>query len=68
VIDGHNGYLIPTKDVDALVEKLDILLSNAKLRREMGRNARAYAEANFSLDMVIEKHLEIYEELVTVND
>jgi glycosyltransferase involved in cell wall biosynthesis len=68
VIDGHNGYLIPTKDVDALVEKLDILLSNTKLRQEMGRNARAYAEANFSLDMVIEKHLEIYEELVTVND
>lgn len=67
VIDGHNGYLIPTKDVDALVEKLNILLSNAKLRQEMGRNARAYAEANFSLDMVIEKHLEIYEELVTVN-
>ena len=25
VIDGHNGYLIPTKNVDALVEKLDIL-------------------------------------------
>ena len=68
VIDGHNGYLIPTKDVDALVEKLDILLSNAKLRQEMGRNSRKYAEANFSLDMVIEKHLEIYEELVTVND
>lgn len=67
VIDGNNGYLIPTKDVDALVEKLDILLSNAKLRQEMGRNARAYAEANFSLDMVIEKHLEIYEELVTAN-
>ena len=68
VIDGHNGYLIPTKNVDALVEKLDILLSNAKLRQEMGRNSRAYAEANFSLDMVIEKHLEIYEELVTVSD
>lgn len=64
VIDGHNGYLIPTKDVDALVEKLDILLSNAKLRQEMGRNSRAYAEANFSLDVVIEKHLKIYQELV----
>ena len=64
VIDGHNGYLIPTKDVDALVEKLDILLSDAKLRQEMGKNSRKYAEANFSLDMVIEKHLEIYEELL----
>lgn len=64
VIDGHNGYLIPTKNVDALVEKLDILLSNAKLRQKMGRNSRAYAEANFSLDVVIEKHLAIYEELM----
>ncbi len=65
VIDGHNGYLIPTKDVDALVEKLDILLSDAKLRQEMGRNARAYAEANFSLEEVIKKHLSIYDELVS---
>ncbi len=64
VIDGYNGYLIPTKDVDALVEKLDILLSNADLRQEMGRNSRDYAEENFSIDVVIERHLSIYDELV----
>ena len=64
VIDGYNGYLIPTKDVDALVEKLDILLSDAKLRQEMGKNSRKYAEENFSIDVVIERHLKIYEELV----
>ena len=64
VIDGYNGYLIPTKDVDALVEKLDILLSDAKLRQEMGKNSRKYAEENFSIDIVIERHLKIYEELV----
>lgn len=64
VIDGHNGYLIPTKDVDALVEKLDILLGDAKLRQEMGKNSRKYAEENFSIDVVIERHLAIYEELM----
>ena len=64
VIDGYNGYLIPTKDVDALVEKLDILLGDAKLRQEMGKNSRKYAEENFSIDVVIERHLKIYEELV----
>lgn len=63
VIDGYNGYLIPTKDVDALVEKLDILLSDAKLRKEMGRNSRKYAEDNFSIDIVIERHINIYNEL-----
>lgn len=64
VIDGYNGYLIPTKDVDALVEKLDILLSDASLRQDMGKNSRKYAEENFSIDVVIEQHLKIYEELV----
>ena len=66
VIDGYNGYLIPTRDVNALVEKLDILLSNAELRQEMGRNSRKYAEEYFSIDVVIERHLKIYEELVKV--
>lgn len=66
VIDGHNGYLIPTKDVDALEEKLDILLNDAKLRQEMGRNSRKYAEENFSIDVVIERHLKIYQELAKV--
>lgn len=64
VIDGYNGYLIPTKNVDALVEKLDILLSDAKLRQEMGKNSRKYAEENFSIDVVIERHLNIYNELL----
>lgn len=63
VIDGYNGYLIPTKDVAALVEKLDVLLGDAKLRQEMGKNSRKYAEENFSIDVVIERHLKIYEEL-----
>lgn len=65
VIDGYNGYLIPTKDVDSLVEKLDILLSDAAIRQQMGRNSRKYAEENFSIDVVIERHLKIYNELVS---
>ena len=64
VIDGYNGYLIPTKNVDALVEKLDGLLNDASLRQEMGCNARKFAEENFSIDIVIGQHLNIYNELV----
>lgn len=64
VIDGYNGYLIPTKNVDALAEKLEVLLNDAALRQEMGRNARKYAEEYFSIDVVIERHLNIYNELI----
>ena len=64
VIDGYNGYLIPTKDATALAEKLEVLLEDATLRQAMGRNARKYAEENFSIDVVIERHLRIYNELI----
>lgn len=64
VDDGLNGFLIPTKDVDALTEKLCILIDDANLRQKMGKAAREKAEKEFSLDMVIEKHLKIYNELI----
>lgn len=64
VVDGYNGFLIEPKDVDALTDKLDILISNASLRQQMGKNARKYAEEYFSIDVVIERHLAIYQELL----
>lgn len=64
VIDGYNGFLIQPKDVDALTEKLDVLLSDKELRVKMGKNARKYAEDYFSIEVVKERHLAIYDELV----
>lgn len=64
VIDGYNGFLIQPKDVDALTEKLDLLLSDKELRVKMGKNSRKYAEEYFSIGVVKERHLAIYEELV----
>lgn len=64
VIDGYNGYLIQPKDVDALTEKLDLLLSDKDLRVKMGQNSRKYAEKYFDINVVIERHLNIYQELV----
>lgn len=64
VIDGYNGFLIQPKDVDALTEKLDILISDKELRVQMGKNARKYAEEHFSIEVVKERHLAIYNELV----
>ena len=64
VDDGVNGFLISTKNVDALVEKLQLLIDNADLRQRMGKAAREKAEKEFSLDVVIDKHLSIYNELI----
>ena len=64
LVDGYNGFLIQPKDVDALTEKLDLLLSDKELRIKMGKNARQYAEDYFSIETVKERHLAIYDELI----
>ena len=40
------------------------MIDDATLRQKMGKAAREKAEKDFSLDVVIEKHLSIYQELV----
>ncbi|WP_025880858.1 glycosyltransferase family 4 protein [Segatella baroniae] len=64
VVDGVNGFLIKPKDVDALTEKLDLLISNTELRQKMGRESRTYAEKSFDIEVVKEGHLNIYDELI----
>ena len=56
--------LLQQKKMDALTEKLDLLLSDKNLRVKMGQNSRKYAEKYFDINVVIERHLNIYQELV----
>lgn len=64
VVDGYNGFLIEPKDVDVLTDKLDLLLGDKELRVKMGKASREYAEKYFDIEVVIERHLAIYDELV----
>ena len=60
VEDGKNGYLIPIKDSDALVEKLRMIINDKDLRVRMGYFSRKKAEVEFSLKDVVRKHMELY--------
>ena len=43
VRDGVDGYVVPTRDVDAIVDRLECLKNDLDLRIWMGRNARERA-------------------------
>ena len=64
VVEGVNGFLITPKDIDALTEKLELLINDADLRQKMGRESRKYAEEYFDIEIVKERHLSIYNELI----
>ena len=52
VIEGKNGFLIPVKDVDALVEAMERFIVNPELIEEMGRASRKYAAEKFDVKKV----------------
>lgn len=63
VDDGINGFLIQPQNPKQLADKLRILILDKKLRVTMGKNAREKAESDFSIQTVINTHLDIYKKL-----
>jgi glycosyltransferase involved in cell wall biosynthesis len=50
VIDKETGFLIPTKNAQALTECIDILLDDDGLRKTMGEAGRRQVEEGYELD------------------
>jgi len=42
--DGVDGYIVPIRNVEALIEKIKTLYEDKELRQEMGKNARKWME------------------------
>ncbi|MBO8140920.1 MAG: glycosyltransferase family 4 protein [Firmicutes bacterium] len=64
VRDGETGFLIPRSDVNILKARLLTLLRNPDLRLQMGQAGREVYEKNFTLDIMIDKTLNIYESVI----
>jgi len=63
VVDGRTGFLFPSGDPEACAEKVSEILSNQKLRRRMGREARDMIKQYYTWEEVIKKVEGIYEKI-----
>lgn len=59
-----DGFIVPTRDISALKEKIVYLYENPRVCREMGRQARENAVNNFTWDNYGEKIINAYLNLV----
>jgi glycosyltransferase involved in cell wall biosynthesis len=62
--DGWNGFLVEPGNEKQLAEKIRYLIENEKERKRMGANSRRLAEKEFSWEKIVERYLEVYEEVV----
>ncbi|MFN2546584.1 MAG: glycosyltransferase [Myxococcales bacterium] len=60
LLEEGRGLLVPYGDPAALADALEKILSNRAHAREMGRRARAFVEAELSLDRMQSAHEELY--------
>ena len=59
VKDGYNGFLVAQKDVQAMADKCIWAIENLERAREMGNNARKFAEEHFDSKKINEKIFKI---------
>jgi glycosyltransferase involved in cell wall biosynthesis len=61
--DGETGILVPSEDINALAEKMALLLSDPVLRNKLGKNGYAWAQ-NFTWEKVAKIQEDFYFEVV----
>jgi glycosyltransferase involved in cell wall biosynthesis len=66
VVDGRTGLLVPPDSVTALTNAIAKLLASPPLRREMGSRARKRVEDKFTSARLVDAHVRLYSEMLTV--
>jgi glycosyltransferase involved in cell wall biosynthesis len=64
VKDGVNGYLVEKKDERQIIEKLELLLSDKKLRSDMGRQAYQWVRQQFNIKEKTMQYMSLYSGLI----
>lgn len=64
VKEGINGFLVSPRSPEEVAEKLDILLSDSRLRERMGDASRQMAVNEYDVNTVADKHIKIYNQVL----
>jgi len=64
ITPGLTGLLVPVKDSVALADAIQSLIKDPEMRNSMGQAGRALAEEAFTIEKIVEQHMDIYRDLI----
>jgi glycosyltransferase involved in cell wall biosynthesis len=64
VVHEQTGLLVPPRDVPALAAGIAALLDDDARRRQFGANGRTRMQREFSVDKMVEQHLDLYRSIL----
>ena len=65
IIPNVTGLLVPPRNAQALADAIEQLLLNPERCAQMGKAGRKLAEERYSIEQVVQRHLNIYQELLS---
>ena len=65
IIPNKTGLLVPAKDPQKLANALQWLIEHPQERIDMGKEGRKFAEKKFPIEKIVQKHLDIYQDLLS---
>ncbi|MCO6499347.1 MAG: glycosyltransferase family 4 protein [Vicingus serpentipes] len=54
VMDGENGFIVSPEQPDTIAEKLELLLKDEALRKQMAAKSKEYYQANFTEEKMVQ--------------
>lgn len=66
LLNGENGFAV-NNDAEEIAKKIDLILSDEKLKERMGNAARQTYLQNFTVDKMVDRYMAIYEKIYHSN-
>ncbi|MGY3581617.1 glycosyltransferase involved in cell wall biosynthesis [Bradyrhizobium sp. USDA 4341] len=63
-VDQQTGLVVPPSDADALRRAMKYLIEHPAIATKMGQNARRRYEELFTADLMVQRYLDLYEEML----
>ena len=67
VEDGVNGFLVDNNSIDDFVGKLSIFLDDTGAAKSMGKNGKELIKRKFSLELMTQNFIDLYETILKTN-
>jgi glycosyltransferase involved in cell wall biosynthesis len=67
LVDGKGGFLCPLHDAEAFARRINQLAGAPELRQKMGEFNRARVEQLFTLESMLRKYRDLFEEVLANN-
>ena len=64
IFDGISGFIVKPRDEDEMANKLELLIKNPHLWEEMTNKGRAHIEKNYDINILNQKLVKIYSNLL----